>query len=116
MLRREFSGGVIRTLLAANVTISANTLTAIDGSTFPSGLSNPFIIVAGRTTLREEKILISSRSGNVFTVATNGRGYDGSVASTHNTTEFIDHALDASSIQDMNTTTYDNEILIAMGV
>ena len=113
MLRREFSGGVLRTTLSANISNSDTSITVVDGSTFPSG-NNPFVIVVDRGNLSEEKILISSRSANIFTVAS--RGYDGSSASVHNTSAFVDHVLDATVIQDMNQTTYDNEVLVWMGV
>lgn len=113
MLRREFSGGVLRTTLDANISNSDTSITVVDASTFPSG-TNPFVIVIDRGTLSEEKILISSRTSNTFTVTS--RGYDGSSASIHTTGAFVDHVLDATVIQDMNQTTYDNEVLVWMGV
>jgi hypothetical protein len=113
MLRREFSGAVLTTTLSANISNSASSISVADGSTFPSG-TNPFVIVIDRGSGSEEKILISSRSSNTFTVDT--RGYDGTTAVAHTSGAFVDHVLDASVIQDMNTTTYDNEVLVWMGV
>jgi hypothetical protein len=113
MLRREFSGAVLTTTLSANISNSASSISVVDGSTFPSG-TNPFVIVIDRGSVSEEKILISSRSSNTFTVDT--RGYDGTAAVDHTSGAFVDHVLDASVIQDMNTTTYDNEVLVWMGV
>jgi len=113
MLRREFSGAVLTTTLSANISNSASSISVADGSTFPSG-TNPFVIVIDRGSSSEEKILISSRSSNTFTVDT--RGYDGTTAVAHTSGSFVDHVLDASVIQDMNTTTYDNEVLVWMGV
>ena len=113
MLRREFSGAVLTTTLSANISNSASSISVVDGSTFPSG-TNPFVIVIDRGSVSEEKILISSRSSNTFTVDT--RGYDGTTAVDHTSGAFVDHVLDASVIQDMNTTTYDNEVLVWMGV
>jgi len=113
MLRREFNGGVLQTTLASSLSNSATTFTVVDGSTYPSG-NNPFVVVIDRGVGTEEKILISSRSINVFTVSQ--RGYDGTTAVAHNSGAFVDHVLDASTIQDMNTTTYDNEVLVWMGV
>lgn len=113
MLRREFSGGVLRTTLSANISNSDSSITLTDGTTFPSGV-NPFVIVINRGNSSEEKILISSRSGN--TLAVESRGYDGSTANSHLSGSYVDHVLDAVAIQDMNTTTYDNEALIWMGV
>jgi hypothetical protein len=113
MLRREFSGSVLRTTLVANISNTATSITVLDGSTYPTGSSNPFVIVIDRGLSSEEKILITSRSTNTLTVDT--RGYDGSVAAAHTTGAFIDHILDAAVVQDMNTTTYNNEVLVWMG-
>jgi len=113
MLRQEFSGGVLRTTLSANINNSVTSISVADASTFPSG-ANPFVIVIDRGSQSEEKVLISSRAGNTFTVA--NRGYDGSTANSHTSGSYVDHVLDATVIQDMNQTTYDNEVLVWMGV
>lgn len=113
MLRREFSGGVLRTTLSSSINNSVTSISVVDGSTFPSG-ANPFVIVIDRGTQAEEKILVSSRAANTFTVSS--RGYDGSTANSHSSGAYVDHVLDAEVIQDMNTTTYDNEVLVWMGV
>lgn len=116
MLRREFSGNVVNTTLSANITSnSSNTFTVVDGSTFPAGSSgNPFVVVVSRGNTNEEKMLIESRTGNTLNVLS--RGYDGTIANTHTVGAAVDHVLDATTIQDMNTTTYDNEINIWMAV
>ena len=54
MLRREFAGGVLKTQLTANISNSATSITVIDGSTFPTGANNPFVIVIGRGTAQEK--------------------------------------------------------------
>jgi len=113
MLRREFSGGVLRTTLSSSINNAVTSIAVADGSTFPSG-ANPFVIVINRGSSSEEKVLVSSRAGNTFTVSS--RGFDGSTANSHSSGSFVDHVLDATVIQDMNTTTYDNEVLVWMGV
>ncbi len=113
MLRREFNGSVLQTALASSLSNSATSFTVVDGSTYPNG-NNPFVVVIDRGINTEEKILISSRATNVFTVSQ--RGYDGTTAVAHSAGSFVDHVLDAATIQDMNTTTYDNEVLVWMGV
>jgi hypothetical protein len=113
MLRREFSGSVLRTNLSNSISNSDISISVTDGSSYPTGV-NPFVIVIDRGLSTEEKILISSRSEDTFTVAS--RGYDGSFAVAHSNGSFVDHVLDATVIQDMNNTTYDNEILMWMGV
>lgn len=112
MLRREFAGGVLKTQLTANISNSAASIIVIDGTTFPSGSTNPFAIVIGRGTASEEKILCSSRSANTFTVSS--RGYDSTSAVAHTAGEIVDHVLDATTIQDMNTVTNDTSIIAWM--
>lgn len=112
MLRREFAGGVLKTQLTANISNSAPSFIVVDGTTFPSGSTNPFVIVIGRGTVTEEKILCSSRAANTFTVSS--RGYDSTTAVAHTAGEIVDHVLDATTIQDMNTVTNDTSIIAWM--
>jgi hypothetical protein len=114
MERREFAGAVVAQALSANISNSATSFSVTDGSTFPSGDLNNFVVSIGRGNPYEEKILISSRSANTFTVLT--RGYDGTTAIDHTVGELVDHVLDATAVQSMNTTVYDNQILNWMGV
>jgi hypothetical protein len=113
MERREVLGNVVKTELAAAINNSAMSFTVLDGSTFPTGSVNPFVVVINRGLLNEEKILISSRTGDTFAVLQ--RGYDGVPSSSHATGAGVDHVLDAFTIQDMNKTTYDNHILYWVG-
>jgi hypothetical protein len=114
MERREFAGAVITQALSANISNSATSFSVTDGSTFPTGDLNNFVVSIGRGNPYEEKILISSRSANTFTVS--ARGYDGTTAIDHTVGELVDHVLDATAVQSMNTTVYDNQILNWMGV
>lgn len=113
MLRREFYGGVLKTQLVGNISNSATSILLIDGSTFPTGSTNPFVIVIGRGTAQEEKILCSSRTANTITVSE--RGYDSTTAISHVDGEIVDHVLDATTIQDMNKVTNDTSIITWMG-
>jgi len=114
MIRQEFVGNALSTTLSANISNSATSFSVANGSSFPAGLNNPFVISIGRGTETEEKILCTSRATNAFTVSQ--RGYDGTVAVAHITGESVDHVLDAAVIQDMNTTVYDSELLNWMGI
>jgi len=113
MLRRDFTGAATRTVLTAGVNNSVTSLPVADTASYPSG-NNPFVVVVDRGTADEEKILVSSKTSTTFDSCT--RGYDNTTAVAHSTSAFVDHVLDALSIQDMNTTTYDNEVLMWMGV
>jgi hypothetical protein len=114
MERREFAGAVVAQSLSANISNSSSSFDVTDGSTFPSGSLNKFVVSIGRGTPNEEKILITSRSSNTFTVSS--RGYDGTPAVAHIAGELVDHILDATAVQSMNTTVFDNQILNWMGV
>jgi hypothetical protein len=112
--RREISGAVIAQALTANISNSSTSFDVADGSSFPTGSLNKFVVVIGRATGDEEKILVSSRSTNTLTVAQ--RGYDGTIAVAHAAGSIVDHVLDANAVQSMNTTVFDGQILYWMGV
>lgn len=114
MERREFTGATISEALTANISNSDSSFSVTSGVSFPSGSTNPFVVSIGRGTVNEEKILISSRSGNTFTVSS--RGYDGTTAVAHTAGEYVDHVLDATAIQSMNKYSYDTVILTWMGL
>lgn len=111
MLRREILGNVISTTINVALTNSATSISLLNGTTFPTGATAPFVIVIDRGNASEEKILVQSRSANTLTVASGGRGYDGTPAVAHANAATVDHVLDATTIQDMNTTVYDTELL-----
>lgn len=114
MQRREFAGAVQSTTLTANVSNTASSFDISSGSSFPTGSNNPFAIIVSRGEAVEEKMLVSSRSGNTLTISV--RGYDGTTAQNHSIGAVVDHVLDSNTIQDMNTYTYDTAILQWMGV
>jgi hypothetical protein len=113
MERRQFTGAALRVNLSSSISNTATTIDLTDGSTYPIG-TNPFVVVIDRGTASEEKILISTRTANTLTVS--DRGYDGTTAVAHSNGAFVDHVLDAVVIQNMNVTTYDNQVLMWMGV
>lgn len=116
MERREIRGNVVSTTLSSALNNSAVSFSteALGSNTFPSGSTNPFVIVINRGKENEEKILIESRTGTTFTVKE--RGYDDVPASEHISGSEVDHVLDATSIQDMNRITYDSQLLQWLGV
>lgn len=97
--RKEYDGGSIRTTLAGSLTSNGLTATVADGSTLPAG-TYPFVMVIGRGTATEEKILVESRSAETLTILQ--RGYDGSTAQAHSAGEYVEHALDAYTLDQAN--------------
>lgn len=77
-----------------DLTVTCNNLTG-----WPTGAgSRPFVAVIGRGTASEEKILCSSRAGNVLTVmsgGTNGRAFDGTTITSHAINDEIEHVWSA---------------------
>lgn len=114
MIRREFVGNAVTTQLSEAILSTTTIIPGDDISSFPLGSTNPFVISIGRGTANEEKILVNSRTASAFGVAE--RGYDGTTAVAHSVGETIDHVLDATAVQDMNTVTYDTSIIAWMGI
>jgi hypothetical protein len=62
--------------------------------------------VIDRGTASEEKILCSSRTGNIISVynvgGTNGRGADGTTITSHNTNAVVEHVFTATDADEAN--------------
>jgi hypothetical protein len=114
MERREFSGAAVAQTLTANILVTSTEFTVGDATSFPVGNTHNFVVSIGRGNPYEEKILVSGRTANTFTVA--ARGYDGTTAVEHTIGEIVDHVLDATFIQSVEQNVYDNKILNWMGV
>ena len=85
MARREYTAGRPTTLSAA-FAIGATTFTiADDGSAtgWPTSNDYDFWVTIDAGTAQEERVLCSARTGRVVTVATLGRGKDGTTESNH---------------------------------
>lgn len=98
-IRKEWAGGTVRTTLNGSINASATAITLTDGSSFPSG-TKPFVLVIDRGTATEEKIICTSRTGNNLTVLQ--RGYDGSSGQSHSSGAYIEHILDAYTVDQAN--------------
>jgi len=114
MERREFSGSVQSATLTSNTSSAASFFNINSGSSFPTGANNPFAIVVSRGEAAEEKMLVSSRVGDVLYISS--RGYDGTTPQNHLIGAVVDHVLDSNTIQSMNTYTYDTAIMQWMGI
>lgn len=99
-IRKAFKGDVRRTALASGISAGAMSVTVVDGSSYPTGADAPFVIAIDRGLANEEKLLISSRTGNTLTVLE--RGYDDTTAATHSVAAVVAHVLDSNSIDQVN--------------
>ena len=100
---REYAGAAPATrlsgALASGTTTSFSVITS-GGAGYPSGASAPFVVVIDRGTATEEKILVATRSGDVFNTLT--RGYDGTSAQAHSAQAIVEHVMDAASLTETN--------------
>lgn len=107
-MRRSYSGGAKPAALTVGLggTTGDLTITCDDLSNYPTGTPGPFYIVVDRNQPTEEKILCSSRSGNVITVyndgLTTGRGADGTTISSHNIGAEVEHIFTATDADEAN--------------
>ena len=90
----SFSGSAQATTLGTAITTTSQLTFTIASTTgwvetigshigSPLGTSGNFVITLDYGTASEEKVLCASLSGTTVTVATGGRGYDGTTATTH---------------------------------
>lgn len=100
--RKQFTGGAQPTSLNAAISGSPSSFTVASsgGASFPDGSVGPFVVVIDRDTATEEKILVTSRVGDQFNIAT--RGYDDTSAENHDIGAVVEHVLDASTVDQAN--------------
>ena len=108
-MRREYKGAANKAQLTGalggattDLTINCSTLTG-----WPSGAgSTPFYVVVDRDLISEEKILCSSRSGNILTVYTsglsNGRAQDDTSITSHGANAYVEHVFTATDADEAN--------------
>lgn len=102
-IRRQFKNGVsVTDNLPSGAGVSDASFTLADGSTFPDGSVGPFIVTLDPGQAAEEKCLITSRSGSVLTVASGGRGYNGTTAQVHGAGCVVYHTIDAQDLDEAN--------------
>jgi hypothetical protein len=107
-MRRQYSGGAQPAKLTANLGNSTldQTIYCDDLTNWPNGSIGPFFVVIDREKNNEEKILCSSRSGNILTVydngIVNGRAADGTSITAHSSNASIDHCFTATDANEAN--------------
>jgi len=116
-MRREYRGGARAATLTQPLggSTADQTIFCDNLANWPTGVNNrPFFVVVGRNTPLEEKILCSSRSGNVITVynqgTVNGRGADETNLATHPTGAVIEHIFTATDANEANLHTNTSNI------
>ena len=104
-LRRYFDGGGATTTLASSMLSTDTSFVLAAATNWPGAAANNFVVVIDRGTSSEEKILCASNSGTTVTVASSGRGYDGTSATTHNASATVSLCLSAIDADEANQVT-----------
>lgn len=92
--RIEHSGIAVSSTLTSPITNSDTALAAALLTGWPTGSTGKFYAIIGRGTATEEKVLVTTRSGNNLSGMT--RGVDGTSASAHASGEVIEHVFVAA--------------------
>lgn len=100
--RKDYAGGAADTTLNGDISNSATSITIVGSTGWPSGANGPFAIVIDAGTAAEEKVLIQSRTSTTLTVATGGRGYDGTTAAAHSNGASVKHCMTATDFDEAN--------------
>lgn len=108
-MRRSYAGAAQAAQLTTSLGGSTANLTiyCTDLTNWPTGTGGyPFFIVIDRGKATEEKILCSSRTGNVLTVydngVTNGRAADGTSITSHAANAIVEHCMTATDADEAN--------------
>jgi len=80
--RRQYQAGKVTTL-TNSMTDTSNSFTIADATNWPDGSTGNFWVTIDPNTASEERILCSARSSTTVTVASSGRGKDGTIAIGH---------------------------------
>lgn len=100
MPRRSYKGNATQTTLSANINSSVTSISVADGSSYPDGSAGPFFVVLDKGQVGEEKILVTTRVGNTFTVVT--RGQDDTTATTHSSGGTVNHCFTKTDADEAN--------------
>ena len=101
-MRKSYAGAAPILSLTGNMLATDTTFATGTISGFPNTSIGPFVVKIAGGTPSEEKILISSYSSNLFSVAQSGRGYDGTIAVPHSTGDAVEHCLDSVTVNEAN--------------
>jgi hypothetical protein len=93
----KYPGAAAVTAISADFIAAATSVSVDDVTGWPDGSTGWFVVTVNPGRETAEKMLVSSRAGNVLTI--NQRGYDGTTAMAHFTGERIYPTLDAASAQ-----------------
>lgn len=102
--RRLHYGGATPTALAAPLQRTDMSFTIKNDTGWPKDhtLVGSFIVTIDRGTTREERVLCERITGNVITIAADGRGYDMTTPVDHGENASVEHTFSAIEADEMN--------------
>lgn len=105
MGKRSYSGAAAALALSGG-TLASNGLTFTTTGTntnWPDGSGGKFLLVIDRGTATEEKMLVTTRVTNTFTIAsTADRGVDGTLAQSHLVPAAVEHCIGKMDVDEPN--------------
>lgn len=104
MAVRDYKGSAARTTLAAPINNTDLTFSVASGggTGYPDGTDGNFTVCLDAGLAAEEKVDCESRSGDTFTIAAGGRGYDDTAAAAHSNGANVDHVGTATDLREAN--------------
>lgn len=87
--RMEYVGNAAPTTLSGDLSASGTSFNLTDPTGYPQGVVGKFTLVVNKGGQTEEKILCDTRTSSQINVNSAGRGYDGTLAQTHDAGESV---------------------------
>lgn len=100
--RRDFEGAAVATTLGAGITDVATSFTLASSTGWPDGSAGDFF-----ARVESETIRCASRSGTTVTVASSGRGYEGTTAAAHALGVAVTHVGTKTDLDEANAAVYE---------
>lgn len=104
--RRFYAGGATSTTLANAMSSTDTSFTIVSDTSWPGSPGNNFFVVIDRDTAAEEKILCEKNSGTTVTIASSGRGQDGTTAASHIKSATVEVCITAQDGDEANQLAY----------
>lgn len=102
MARRHYVGAAVTTTITAGINASDLAVSIADATGWPDGSVGKFAVVISEGTVREEKVLVTSRSGTALTITSGDRGHDDTTAKTHNSGDAIRMCITSDDVDEPN--------------
>lgn len=102
MAVRSYSGNAKTSAVSGTIAAAVTSIELADATGYPTGNDGPFVIAIDVGLANEEKVLVATRTGNTLTVASGGRGWDGTTAADHAAGAAVMHTFSATDAREAN--------------